>query len=474
MSRSPEKIDESTPLEQIVQFSQSYAQLGRYLSSGRSFSGRERHCAYLNTGDTSRPRFANVSNVSGIDFDDDGRAMATTDWDFDGDLDFWISNRTGPRVRFLQNKLESTCGYLSIRLKGNGTTCNRDGIGTRVEVRIGDQTLLRTLKAGDGFLTQSSKWLHFGLGTAETIDFVRVNWPDGKQQIFSGVERNRHYHVEYGNDEIARWIPPDRRLVLNPSVVKPRESSEKMRLALHTEAPLPHLTFNDLDGKTRDVREFLDEPLVLNIWASWCGPCLAELKQFQEHNINVVALSVDGIDSASPTSRGDARSAFSSNGFRIQGGFADTKLIKLLQAYNNSMLNQFQQLPISTSFLIKTDGTVSVIYKGAVESSQLMGDIVDLNGQPQNPIERTLPFHGRWLSPPRMFDRTDFASHLIKEEMLVEASDYVLRYFANQDHLRNRNAVLTKLTQKLRVHGKHDLVDQLESNPQLRGPAPQF
>ena len=57
--------------------------------AGDSFSGGERYCAFLNIGEG---RMATISKVSGFDLLDDGRAIAASDWDFDGDLDFWITN----------------------------------------------------------------------------------------------------------------------------------------------------------------------------------------------------------------------------------------------------------------------------------------------------------------------------------------------------------------------------------------------
>ena len=469
MSQSPEKIDESTTHEEVDRFSQSYDQLRRLLSSGRSFSGGERNCAYLNTGHPTQPRFANISHVSGIDYADDGRGMATTDWDFDGDLDFWISNRTGPRVRFLRNDVESTNGFLSIRLQGNGTTCNRDGIGTRVEVHLHDQTLLRTLTAGEGFLTQSSKWLHFGLGTVDTIDSVHVRWPDGKQQTFSDVEPNRFYEIAQGNDVLLSWTPPDRKLSFEPTVVKSRPKTEKMRLALCTETPLPRLAFRDLKGEVRQVRQFLDKPLLLNIWASWCGPCLAELKEFQANDVHVLALSVDGINNDSPTTYDDARKAVSANDFQFAVGFANTRLIRLLEAYADSLFKQYRPLPIPTSFLINMDATVSVIYKGSLDANQLTDDMGHLNDLPQDRMQRSLPFRGRWLTTPSVFYRTNFVGYLVEEEMLEEACDYVKHFFAVGHMLPGEGEVLSQLTQQLRLKNMHDLAEQLESDPRLQG-----
>lgn len=60
------------------------------------------------------------------------------------------------------------------------------------------------------------------------------------------------------------------------------------------------LNFVDLEGKALKPEKFLGEPLVLNLWATWCLPCRDEMpalnelaKRLRSKNINVVAASVD-------------------------------------------------------------------------------------------------------------------------------------------------------------------------------------
>ena len=199
---------------------------------GVSWSGHERNCCYLNTGDG---RFANISAASGLDFMDDARAYALVDWDHDGDVDLWSVNRTAPQIRMLRNDTPSNHHYLALRLEGR--TCNRDAIGARVEVhwkaegqkanaaetdnpqtQLPTSHLIKSLRAGEGFLSQSSKWLHFGLGNLDDIERLVVHWPGGTPEEFLNVEPDRHYIVVQGTGTAQPWNPPVRTVGLVPSV----------------------------------------------------------------------------------------------------------------------------------------------------------------------------------------------------------------------------------------------------------------
>ena len=85
------------------------------LRIGRSFSGQERNCAFLNLGELT---FANVSSVSGLDHIEDGRGLALSDWDLDGDIDFLLTNRNAPMFRFLRNGIQNDNHFVSVKLTG--------------------------------------------------------------------------------------------------------------------------------------------------------------------------------------------------------------------------------------------------------------------------------------------------------------------------------------------------------------------
>ena len=54
----------------------------------------------------------------------------------------------------------------------------------------------------------------------------------------------------------------------------------------------------DLDGNSLDLNNYKGNVLILNIWATWCKPCIAEFKslekvkeKFSNRNIEIVAVS---------------------------------------------------------------------------------------------------------------------------------------------------------------------------------------
>ena len=216
----------------------------RLIRQGESWSGHERHCAFLNFGSA---RFANVSATTGLDFQDDGRGLATVDWDHDGDLDLWLYNRTGPRLRFMRNETGAIAPqHTFVALRLYGTTCNRDAIGAREQLHLKNtsQKLIRTVYAGEGFMSQSSKWLHFGLGPDPQIKSVTVRWPGGITERFDDIQPGRRYVLKQNTGQAIEWNRPqsaDHQLKLSPSRQPSPSKSGIARVILPGRFPSPIL-----------------------------------------------------------------------------------------------------------------------------------------------------------------------------------------------------------------------------------------
>ena len=72
-------------------------------------------------------------------------------------------------------------------LRLTGTRSNRDAVGALVVLRAGGRLQVRQVDAASGYLSQSTKTLHFGLGDASTIESCEIRWPSGVVQKLDGA-----------------------------------------------------------------------------------------------------------------------------------------------------------------------------------------------------------------------------------------------------------------------------------------------
>jgi thiol-disulfide isomerase/thioredoxin len=68
----------------------------------------------------------------------------------------------------------------------------------------------------------------------------------------------------------------------------------------HAGTPAPAQAFTDPDGRPAHLADFRGHPLLVNLWATWCGPCVIELPsldalagQAHPNGLKVIAISQD-------------------------------------------------------------------------------------------------------------------------------------------------------------------------------------
>jgi len=123
----------------------------------------------------------------------EGRALAVADIDSDGDLDFVVGTDRGELALF-RNDGGNARAWLAVRAQG--LRSNLDGLGAKVEVRAGDASLRREVRSSSGYFSQSDLPLHFGLGDADSADYVRFLWPGGVKQVEMDVRGRTTASIE--------------------------------------------------------------------------------------------------------------------------------------------------------------------------------------------------------------------------------------------------------------------------------------
>lgn len=155
--------------------------------------------------------FAQAADQAGLLRYQRGRGAALADFNLDGLLDLVVVNYKADTVLW-RNVGTGTAAspspmghWLMLDLEQDAP--NRDAIGARIELKIGELKTVRERTIGGGHIGGQLGWMHVGLGPATQAN-VRVIWPDGEVGPWLTVPGDAFSVIQRDPPNVMPWSPP--------------------------------------------------------------------------------------------------------------------------------------------------------------------------------------------------------------------------------------------------------------------------
>jgi hypothetical protein len=156
---------------------------------------REPNQLFLNLGNGM---FEEITARGGevFELNEVSRGAAFGDIDNDGDVDIVFSNNAGP-ARLLRNNIGNRASWVGLRLVPNDGP--RDAPGARVAVKVaGRKPLWREVRTVASYCSANDPRVMVGLGDADAVESIRVEWPRGTAEEWTDVPVNEWTTLQQG------------------------------------------------------------------------------------------------------------------------------------------------------------------------------------------------------------------------------------------------------------------------------------
>jgi thiol-disulfide isomerase/thioredoxin len=140
-----------------------------------------------------------------------------------------------------------------------------------------------------------------------------------------------------------------------PTEAAPAESASSAEPGFDVGNTLPDFSVPMVGGGTFTLSENLGRPVFINLFATWCPPCVGEMPEINKlgeefgDQVNFIVIDI-GEDEATAKGFGDSNSYSLPFAYSVDGApFGDAYLIQA----------------IPQTFLLNADGTISAFYEGS-------------------------------------------------------------------------------------------------------------
>ena len=316
-----------------------------------SFSGSERNRLFVKLDG----EFEDLSGISGLDSKLDSRNVALFDYNRDGFQDFLVTSTNGQSLQVFRNNLSDIAdrNFVCVRLAGakqdagpnsENRTSNRDGIGAWVTVSTGGAAFDRELRCGEGFASQNSSTIVFGIGESESVESIVVKWPSGATSSVGRIESG-HLVKIYESESDS----------------KTGKGFEVEPYTPVTESEPVQRTADRFPVETFSLKS--EKPVVLlTSMATWCSSsrqALGTVKAIRDRfdsSIDVCAFSTDDSDSSSKLE--SYRQKFDP-AYRFLA--VDKKAVDTFEA---RVIGEHGDAPLPSTILMTADGGVIDVFLG--------------------------------------------------------------------------------------------------------------
>ncbi len=140
----------------------------------------------------------------------------------------------------------------------------------------------------------------------------------------------------------------------------------QLKVGLRAGDLAPNFEFSDFDGQRLRLSDFRGRPVVVNFWASWCGPCKAEMPDLEEalKRYEARSLAVIGVNNGETYRTGQR--------FLDQVG---VQLTAFAFDPDSRVAKGYAVQGMPTSYFIDGDGVITRVVTGALNDRLIQSGV---------------------------------------------------------------------------------------------------